>query len=299
MAATLCAMFFAACDPVDTLGGEVKSFGAPPGVIGGERPARVIVPDDYDPAKTYPLVVELHGFGASSILNDVIFGLGRQTTEKQFILVLPEGTKNKSGKQFWSADDYCCDFDDQGVDDVTYLKGLLAEAQDKMNVDAARISFVGHSNGGYMTYRMGCEVPELFTRMVVLAGAMPWTEDDCPRPAPLDVVHIHGTADEIVPYADSMTLPAEIDPENIRVRSPGAEGSLAAWAKVNGCDASLTPVETADFLTDQDGAETEVLAHASCGSGKETRLWRMNGGDHVLLDRAQAFQEAIAAFVVK
>jgi polyhydroxybutyrate depolymerase len=294
----LLALVFAACSPVEEPTPS-KTFGSPPGVIGGERAAKVVVPKDYDPAKKYPLVVELHGFGASSLLNDAIFGLASQVDSKEFILVLPEGTLNKSGKQFWNADDYCCDFDGQGIDDVSYLSGLLTEAKEKMNIDTSRIAFVGHSNGGYMTYRLGCEVPHLFTRMVVLAGAVSIEEAACKSPAPLDLIHIHGTEDATVPYESSLDAPAEIDPDNIYVRSLGAEAAVARWAKINGCANALSKAGTADFVTDQDGEETQVLEHADCSSGKKTTLWRVNGGDHLFLDRTTAFQEAIAEFVTE
>ena len=36
-----------------------------PTTVGGDRPAKVFIPEDYDAAKSYPLVILLHGFGAT------------------------------------------------------------------------------------------------------------------------------------------------------------------------------------------------------------------------------------------
>jgi poly(3-hydroxybutyrate) depolymerase len=103
---------------------------APPLTIGTEfqRPAAVVLPGDYSIQRSYPLVILLHGFGATADLQDFIFHLKLHTTPDQFILVLPNGTLDSNGERFWDATPECCNFSGAPVDDVGYLASLMREA---------------------------------------------------------------------------------------------------------------------------------------------------------------------------
>jgi membrane protein implicated in regulation of membrane protease activity len=57
------------------------------------------------------------------------------------------------------------------VDDSTYLHRLLDAVKSAYRVDPTRVYFVGHSNGGFMAYRMACEHATEITAIVSLAGA--------------------------------------------------------------------------------------------------------------------------------
>jgi poly(3-hydroxybutyrate) depolymerase len=46
--------------------------------LGGDRPARVILPSEWTPNQPWPLVVLLHGFRANGTLVDNQFGFSRQ-----------------------------------------------------------------------------------------------------------------------------------------------------------------------------------------------------------------------------
>ncbi|MFW2388065.1 MAG: alpha/beta hydrolase family esterase, partial [Polyangiales bacterium] len=134
----------------------------PPLVIGGdERPADVDIPNDYDPEVSYPLVMLLHGAGADGATQAGYFQLTNFVDPKQFIMVYPDGTPNDEGRRLWNGA-ACCTADDE-IDDVAYISGLIEEAQETYNIDSKRVYLIGHSNGGFMSFRMACEVPNLFT----------------------------------------------------------------------------------------------------------------------------------------
>lgn len=276
-------------DPVQTLDPT------PPLEIGGDRPARVVLPAGYDVNKRYPLVVMLHGYSANALAQDAIFGLRTRTTERQFVLVMPDGTKDSGGKRFWNATPQCCDFDGTDVDDVAYLTGLIDEAARVYAVDAENVAFVGHSNGGYMSYRMACERPEKIARIAVLAGAVALEEKDCPSTRPVGVLHIHGTHDETVPYQAQPTAPAagEIFP----IQSLGAEAAVERWRAKNGC-APGTPAPVKADLTGLPGSETDVFTWTGCAVGAPVELWRVNAGDHLLLDVTDTFRDRVAGYLV-
>src|SRR5439155_599599 len=87
-----------------------------------------------------------------------------------FLYCYPDGTKDRWGNPFWNATDGCCDFGSTGVDDVRYLRGLIEETGRQFVVDRKRVYLVGHSNGGFMAYRMDCETSDIIAGIASLAG---------------------------------------------------------------------------------------------------------------------------------
>lgn len=260
------------------------------------RPARVVLPDDYDITRRYPLIIMLHGFGADGTAQDFIFHLASRATSNQFILVLPDGTPNTiGGQRFWNATPECCNFTNAPVDDVGYLAALMREAMATYAVDSKRIRLLGHSNGGYMAYRYLCEHPVPVDRIAVLAGSTYLEAQSCADPKPVDVLHMHGTADETILY--SPNLPPQNNPS--KVTTIGAEAAIDRWAKVAGCSGAPELLERRDYQRPPlgDPAETDVLRYRSCSSGKRVELWRGVGADHVYLRANDRWRDALAAFL--
>src|SRR5262245_12999814 len=75
------------------------------------RPYTLAVPAAYDASKPTPLVLMLHGYGASGQLEEIYMGLTPTSTAHDFLYVYADGTKDKSGSLYWNATDACCDFD--------------------------------------------------------------------------------------------------------------------------------------------------------------------------------------------
>lgn len=255
----------------------------PPTTLGGDRPAAVVLPADYHTDAAYPLVILLHGYGVDADIQDVIFGLGVRVDALGFILVKPEGTVDASGSQFWNATDECCDFDHSGVDDVGYLTGLIDEA--RATYPIASVAFVGHSNGGYMSYRMACEVPDRIDRIAVLAGAVYKDESQCVGTEPVSVLHIHGTDDDQVPY--------DSNPGHA-----GAVESVERWSTKAGCAAEPTTLGTRDYLRNVDGEETTAQQYTGCADGIDVQLWTAAGADHTFIGANDTFRDDVAAWVV-
>jgi len=252
-------------------GGGGGSAGAPDtSPMGGDRPVTPFIPESYNAANATPLVVMLHGFGASGgVQETIIFQLKALAEEKTFIYIYPDGTVGADGRRFWNATDWCCDLNNTGVDDVAYLSGLIAEAKQRYNIDDKRVYMMGHSNGGFMSHRFACDHPELLAGIASLAGAGDANQANCTPSVPVNVLQMHGTDDQTVSYTDKPGL-------------PGAEQTVANWAKLNGCTSQLTPLGTpADYVSGDDGAETDKLNYSGCAAGGAVELWRMNGAGHI------------------
>lgn len=267
-----------------------------PRYIGGnDRPARLHVPKDYDESKAYPLVLMLHGFGANGGLQNFVFNLVERVNPFQFVLIVPEGTKNANGDQFWNAFLDCCNFLEETVDDVSYLTGLVEEAKGLLNIDEDRVTSLGHSNGGYMSFRLGCERSDIFRRVVSLAGSMPVDPSVCVPDHPVSVLHIHGTADDTVTYDDNRGTDGG-DRHGIITR--GAIATVEDWLGLNQCDETSLVAKTDDLIIPDDDNEASIETW-SCAEGTKVTFWSLRDGDHLLLTRKANMQDEIAKFITE
>lgn len=240
-----------------------------------ERPARLVVPRDHDGVTPRPLVVLLHGYGASGRVQDAYFGLSSLARERGLYLLLPDGTLDTGGSRFWNSGGACCDFGATMVDDVGYLTALLDEVEAAVPVDPDRVYFVGHSNGGFMSYRMACELNDRVAAIAVLAGSDYPTDDGCvPVGEVPSVLHLHGTADETIAYEGGRL--GTID-------YPAATDVVERWAGRMGCDVAMpTPGARLDLLTDVAGDETlPTRWETGCAAGRTVALYTMEGAGHI------------------
>ena len=247
-------------------------------ILGGERPARLFMPDGADPAEPRPLILLLHGYGSRGSEADAYFQFSAWVDKGGFALLLPDGTMNEAGARFWSATPECCDFFHPPTDDVAYLSALVAEARGVASFD--RVYAVGHSNGGFMAYRLACEDVPGLTAIVSLAGGAFADPDLCANPKPLSVLQIHGDRDLDVLYEGGQ-LPAVPDPDRGAV--PGAEESVQRWAERAGCDLkSVQRLRPIDTDTNVDGSETRIRRISDdCAEGTVFELWTIHGGGHI------------------
>jgi len=179
------------------------------------------------------------------------------------------------GQGFWNATDACCNFYGSTVDDEGYLKGVVDEIQSKLSVDPKRILFFGHSNGGFMTYRMACHDSARIAAVAVLAGEMPLDASGCQPTKAVSLIHIQGTADATIHY-DGGTVAAGVPPY------PSAPTSVGDWVGYDTCDPSAdtsgTPLDLDSSLA---GAETTITAYHGCKSSSDVVLWTIAGGSHI------------------
>ena len=253
--------------------GTIAPIGGPDrdGVL-ADRPAEVYVPSSYDGTVAVPLVVLLHGYTASGAIQEGYFRVQPLAEELGFLYVHPDGTVDDRGQQFWNGTDACCNLFGADIDDVTYLSTLIAEVQATYDVDPARIFLVGHSNGGFMSYRMACERSDLVAAIASLAGATFADTASCAPSEPVSVLQIHGTSDGTIAYTGGEILGHPF---------PSAAGTVADWAAYDGCGDEPSPTgATLDLEADLAGDDSSVEAYAGCPDGIDVELWTIDGGSH-------------------
>lgn len=242
--------------------------------FGGKRPVNLDIPTSYDPTRAYPLVLVLHGYGASGWGQQRLLGYHDLVDKEGVLVAAPDGTVDSKGKPFWNATDVCCGATTNKPDDVAYLTALIKEIKAEVHVDPGRVFLIGHSNGGFMAFRMACDAADQVAAVISLAGAT-WKDASRCKPArPVSVVQIHGDKDDTVLYKGGVFSGG--------ATYPGAVETVEQWAKHNGCKATRkTDPAQLDLDTMVTGKETQFQRHEACPAGVGVELWTMIGTGHV------------------
>lgn len=256
-------------------GGEGgASDASDPAALVAARPYHFHVPTGYDETKATPLVIMLHGYSASGVLEEAYFQLTATSDAQTFLYAYPDGTKDPQNNLFWNADDACCDFYSIAVDDVAYVNAIIDDVSSKYDVDPKRIFVVGHSNGAFMSHRLACDSSDRIAAIASLAGAV-WDDPSrCNPSSKISVLDIHGNADSTISYDGGVVAGGGTYPSELQ--------TMSTWAAKNGCSGALTPTgQTYDVDSTLPGNETVESAYAGCPSGVDVKLWTIQGGAHI------------------
>jgi polyhydroxybutyrate depolymerase len=220
-----------------------------------------------------PLLIVLHGYGANGASQAIYFGITPVTDARGMLLAVVEGTRDTSGRQFWNATDACCGSSRSSIDDSSYLRAVIADVAKREPVDPKRVFILGHSNGGFMAYRMACDHADVVAAIVSLEAAT-WNDPARCRPSEsVAVLEIHGTDDETIAY-DGGTLNGH--------RYPGARATVRSWARKNGCrlrpDRPAPPPRDVEVLRPP---ATVTSFSTGCRGNGHVELWTQAGGTHV------------------
>jgi polyhydroxybutyrate depolymerase len=238
------------------------------------RPYQSRAPSSYDGSRAMPLVILLHGYGASGSVQAAYFGFNALYESRNFLFAYPDGTLNRNSQRYWNATNGCCDFTNSGVDDVAYITAIIDDMSARYRVDPRRIFIVGHSNGGFMSHRMGCDRANRVAAIVSLAGAQWADATRCMPSEPVSVLQIHGLIDDTIRYMGGSTTGAA------SAMYPSARETVATWARLNRCGDFADTGMTFDYVTTAPGNETHVGRHAACMGGA-AELWSMDATGHI------------------
>jgi len=194
---------------------------------------QVYVPIDFSAARTWPVILYLHGGGAQGLdaLLPTVGGLANDIRARRdafpAIALFPQASPNTT----WSQSD---------MQDLALRE--LEQTMAEFHGDPARIYLVGYSMGGVGAYRMAYRSPQKFAALIVIAGrveassargervsdvdrkAYPYLVDKDPFAAlarqikSLPTWLFHGDADESVPVEQSRRMAAALQKVGTFVR---------------------------------------------------------------------------------
>ena len=144
---------------------------------GRSLPFLAVLPDDHDPAASYPLVIMLHGFGAH--MGDLA-GLAPAIEDKGYVYACPNAPLafdfggGFTGYGWMPRQNVASPEEVQAAreNSEALLEDFFEEAFEKLNVTRGKVALLGFSQGGAMTYRCGLKSPEVFSGLVALSAAV-------------------------------------------------------------------------------------------------------------------------------
>jgi len=153
----------------------------------GSLPHVVVRPDNYDPARSYPLVVLLHGFGAN--MHDLV-SLAPALDSSGYIYSFPNAPYPVDFGG--GAVGYSWTLGRPGVIEPESITAPNQSAEERLaafleeqiasnDIDSGRVVLAGFSQGGGLTLRFGLPRPDKFAGLAVLSGA--FREDEAIRTA--------------------------------------------------------------------------------------------------------------------
>ena len=176
-----------------------------------------IEPDGYDPNRRYPLVMLLHGFGAS--MADLA-GLTPVIDTQGYVYVCPNAPievqigPGSAGYAWTPPRESATPEDIERAEEM--LAFHLEEVMSEYDVEPGQVILGGFSQGGMMTYRWGLTNPDMFQGLIVLSGSVPYPDTLRPR-LPADrtqtIFIAHGVNDPLISIEDARVARSFVEAE--------------------------------------------------------------------------------------
>ena len=229
---------------------------------GLERSYISYIPESYSETTSTPLVLNLHGYSSNAGQQMIYSDFYAIAENEGFILIHPEGTTDDNDFQFWGSDVM------SNVDDVDFLSALIDTIALEYNINLNRVYSMGMSNGGFMSYRLACELSDKIAAIASVTGSMTTGQImSCNPDRPIPVMQIHGTADPTVLYNGNSWGIESID------------DVISYWVDFNQCETNPIFNNIPDInLIDLCTAEHYVYGNGESGSSVE--LYKIINGGH-------------------
>ena len=230
---------------------------------GLQRDYILYIPANYTGTSEVPLLFNFHGY-TSNATEQMWYGDFRAIADTAgFIIIHPEGTLDNTGTTHfnvgWGA---------STVDDVSFSEALIDSISSQYSINADRVYSTGMSNGGFMSFRLACELSDKIAGIASVTGSiLPSTLTNCNSLHSMPIMQIHGTTDGTVPYLGATGWTEPI-------------GSLVeSWASFNNC--TLVPqIDNIPDINLSDGSTVEKYSYLNGDNCSEVIHYKITNGDH-------------------
>ncbi|MGI9519122.1 MAG: alpha/beta hydrolase family esterase [Pirellulaceae bacterium] len=242
-----------------------------------EREYYLRLPDNFRVDEKLPVLFVLHGGGRAGGRDMAErWNAAKLADKERFILVYPNGVNNQ-----WNdgRDDFAAGTRD--ADDVGYLSAVIDQVNEQCQADASRVYFTGASNGGMMSFRIGCELADKVAAIAPVIANMPRDIYDAARENKpshkMPVLVINGTDDPLVPYDGGHV---SVFGRN-RGEVVSTDASIEFWKRHNGLNSetSLSQIPDAD---PDDGCTVHVTRFGGDNIQAPVVLYSIRGGGHTI-----------------
>jgi polyhydroxybutyrate depolymerase len=245
------------------------------------------VPASYKASTSIPVVVLLHGGnGSAATIGNITStngGFNGLSEAKGFIAVYPDSLSGN-----W--DDGRESIPNK-TNDVAFVAAALDAIGLDYNVNTNKVYVAGISNGGMMSQRLACELPDRFAAVAVVAANMPTAlANVCNLGQAIPITFFSGDADPLMPFNGGVVR------GTIGGNVLSASASVNFWATRNGARfASSQALPNPDTL---DGTTTQLDTYKAASRG-DVLFYKIAGGGHSWPSGTQYASAALIGAVAK
>ncbi|NGY05271.1 extracellular catalytic domain type 1 short-chain-length polyhydroxyalkanoate depolymerase [Solimonas terrae] len=222
---------------------------------GNERHYVVHTPDGIG-NRPAPLVVALHGGAGTGAIMESQTGLDSVADQNGFIVVYPDGIGRA-----WNAGSCCATPMKDNVDDVGFVRAVIADVKHHYAVDTSRVYGTGFSNGAMLLHRIACDAPDTFVAIAPVSGGP--MVSNCNERQPIPTLLIQGRADPRIPWDGGVFQGSY---------RPSIKDIVSRFGKRNECSTQEQQTYDADGV--------QCLTLGGCRSGDEVSWCGLAGAGH-------------------
>ena len=216
-----------------------------------------------------PLVFVLHGYTSNSTnimnyskMNDI-------ADQNGFMVCYPQGTTNiYTGQTHWNANLN----EMSSVTDSEFLTDLAKKLQAEFNLSEKNTFACGMSNGGFMSYTLGCERSDTFKAIASITGTMSGYDWNNCNPNKVPVLQISGTNDMVVPMDGSMSSAGGWG------GAPKIQDIMNYWGDINEC--TQTQTQNLPDSNKTDNSYVSIEKKVDCFNNNQVWFYTVYGGAH-------------------
>lgn len=283
---------------------------------GIDREYVLFVPQNYNNTPT-PLMFVLHGMNQDIRSWCNMFDFQTLADSSNFIIVLPQAMEDSATFPMvgvyhlgpvWntgiSIDTSIFSFPikftpGEHTDDVGFLFNLVDTIKAGFNIDNRKVCFAGFSLGAFMCQRLAMEqTSKTISYIASVSGTLAKSFNNQTPHVPVSVLHIHGTADEIVNY-NTGNLTFTYNNFNLDVSvGLSAPNLVNFWVVNDYC--GRTPKQSSYPNTCEDGITFERYDYSNGSSGNKVSFIVANQGQHAWYEKPDNdidYFEEIFAFI--
>jgi len=215
-----------------------------------------------------PLIFILHGFGSSATNIMSYSQMNLIADQNGFLVCYPQGSTLPTGQSHWNAN-----LEMSTVNDIDFLSELSNQLSITYKTNEENTFVAGMSNGGFMSYTLGCNKSNVFKAIASVTGTMSGKDwKNCYPVNKIPVLQISGTDDTTVPWDGSMSTSYGWG------GAPHIKKVVEFWGDLNQCD----QVEEFDFpdIDNSDKSTVSLTKRKGSSDGNEVWFYTVKGGGH-------------------
>ena len=215
-----------------------------------------------------PLIFILHGFGSSATNIMSYSQMNLIADQNGFLVCYPQGSTLLTGQSHWNAN-----LEMSTVNDIDFLSELSNQLSITYKTNEENTFVAGMSNGGFMSYTLGCNKSNVFKAIASVTGTMSGKDwKNCSPVNKIPVLQISGTDDTTVPWDGSMSTSYGWG------GAPHIKKVVEFWGDLNQCD----QVEEFDFpdIDNSDKSTVSLTKRKGSSDGNEVWFYTVKGGGH-------------------